>query len=99
MKNDREGNRQGKCLSPPRRDASLLWARIFTGGRVFRSLCYARGNNNALNNVESGLLGDKIRIRNNEAIRPRAVVFFPRATRGERKSKIMFLTYCDSEEK
>ena len=44
----------------------------FTGGRVFHSLCYARGNNSALNNVESGLLGDKI--RNNEAIRPRAVV-------------------------
>ena len=97
MKNDREGNRQGKCLSPLPRDSFLLWAGIFTGGRVFRSLCYARGNNNALNNVESGLLGDKM--RNNEAIRPRAVVFFPRATRGERKSKIMFLTYCDSEGK
>ena len=72
MKNDREGNRQGKCLSSLPRDAFLSWAGIFTGGRVFRSLCFARGNNNALNNVESGLLGDKV--RNNEAIRPRAVV-------------------------
>ena len=37
--------------------------RIFTGGRVFRSLCYARGNKNALNRGESRLLGDKIEMR------------------------------------
>ena len=61
-----------KCLSPLPCDAFLLCVGIFIGGRVFRSLCYARGNNNALNNVESRLLGDNI--RNNEAIRPRAVV-------------------------
>ena len=41
----------------------FLWVGIFTGGRVLRSLCYARGNKNALNSGESGLLGDKIEMR------------------------------------
>ena len=35
---------KGKRLFPFSRDASLLWVGIFTGCRVFRSLCYARGN-------------------------------------------------------
>ena len=41
----------------------FLWVGIFTGCRVFRSLCYTRGNKNALNSIESGLLGDKIEMR------------------------------------
>ena len=54
---------RGKCLSPLSRDTHLLWVGIFTGCRVFRSLCYARGNKNALNSIESRFLGDKIEMR------------------------------------
>ena len=54
---------RGKYLSSLLRDAFLLWVGIFTGCRVFRSLCYARGNKNALNSIESGLLEDKTEMR------------------------------------
>ena len=56
-------------------------------------------NKNACNSVGSRLLGDKI--RNEEAIRSRAVVLLSSEPRpaDERKSKIILLTYCDSKEK
>ena len=56
-------------------------------------------NKNACNSVGSRLLGDKI--RNEEAIRLRAVVLLSSEPRpaDERKSKIILLTYCDSKEK
>ena len=56
-------------------------------------------NKNALSSSHSRLLGDMI--RNEEAIRPTSgrPSRFLRATRGERKSKIMLSSYCDSKEK
>ena len=55
-------------------------------------------NKNALSRCESRLLGDKI--RNEEAIRPTSGhPSFVRAMRGERKSKIMLSSNCDSKEK
>ena len=54
-------------------------------------------NKNALKSVESCLLGDKI--RNEEAIRPRAVdFFFPASHTRWAKSKIKLSTYFDSKE-
>ena len=63
IKNDSEGNRQGEASLFSLARCLFLWVRIFTGFRVFRSLCYARGNKNALNSSESRLLGDKIEMR------------------------------------
>ena len=44
IKNDSEGNRQGEVFLFSLARCLFLWVRIFTGFRVFRSLCYARGN-------------------------------------------------------
>ena len=49
-------------------------------------------NKNALSSVESHLLGDNI--RNEEAIRPGAVILLS----SKRKSKMMLSINCDSEE-
>ena len=55
-------------------------------------------NENGLSICESRLLGDKI--KNEEAIRPMSGrPSFLRATRGERKIKIMLSNYCDSKGK
>jgi len=63
IKNDSEGNRQGEVSLFSLARRLFLWVGISTGGRVFRSLCYTRGNKNALKGIESGLLGGKREMR------------------------------------